>query len=86
MKNMLELTVKVNPVVLVSMGNVSLGINQWSGHHDHAKFATNRQTNTTTAADVPASMLLVVSSFSVRSASITTCIEKSVILYRYWER
>lgn len=39
-KSMLELTAKANPAVLVSTGNVSLGINQPRGPHDQAKLIT----------------------------------------------
>lgn len=46
--SMFELTAKANPAVLVSIGNVSLGINQPRGPHDHAKDITNKHTSTTT--------------------------------------
>ncbi|KAG9157350.1 hypothetical protein Leryth_004997 [Lithospermum erythrorhizon] len=48
--NMFELTAKANPAVLVSIGNVSLGINHPIGPHDHANDITNVHTRTTTTA------------------------------------
>ncbi|KAL2530545.1 Cyclic nucleotide-regulated ion channel family protein [Forsythia ovata] len=49
-KTILALTAKANPAVLVSRGKVSLGINQPSGPHDHAKDITYVQTSSTTIA------------------------------------
>lgn len=49
-KIMFELTAKANPAVLVSIGKVSLGINQPRGPHDHAKDITNVHTSITTMA------------------------------------
>lgn len=48
-KNMLVLTANAKPAVLVSKGNISVGINQPRGPHDHAKAITNTHTKNTTA-------------------------------------
>ncbi|KAL5701857.1 hypothetical protein ACHQM5_027149 [Ranunculus cassubicifolius] len=44
---MLELTAKAKPIVLVSRGNVSLGINHPRGPHDHANAMTKTHTRNT---------------------------------------
>ncbi|KAL8139566.1 hypothetical protein V2J09_005587 [Rumex salicifolius] len=41
-KSMFVLTAKANPAVLVSTGNVSLGMSHPSGPHDHAKDITKK--------------------------------------------
>lgn len=47
---MFVLTAKAKPAVLVSIGNVSLGINHPKGPHDHANDMTYVHTRTTTIA------------------------------------
>ncbi|KAK6796611.1 hypothetical protein RDI58_004312 [Solanum bulbocastanum] len=47
-KSIFVLTAKAKPVVLVSIGNVLLGINQPRGPHDHANDITYVHTRSTT--------------------------------------
>jgi hypothetical protein len=75
-KSMFELTAEANPAVLVSRGNVSLGINQPRGPQDHAKDITNEHTCTTTMAACTLVRVLVVIKAS-KIAPTAVCITKT---------
>lgn len=69
-------TVMLCPADLVSNGNISLGIVQPSGPHDHPKAKTNRQITITTKIENPFDSSSLFPNFTPRIMATTTCLLK----------